>query len=219
MFGFFSKTGSASKPATKTAPPTRPLKLESLEDRMALSSVSVYDGKLWVGGTNYDDNITIERFFVRWDPWTWTPIHNINVYNHGAYIGGARESSLFNRDVIVYGHGGSDTITNNTPLPLWGHGGDGWDTLRGGSGNDHLFGDGQGDVLIGRGGSDHLHGGFWGGERDGYVDTLYGGDADQYGNPIDDFVTDFYYHPPFGSDYTDAHRGFNDRIDVRVARW
>ncbi len=58
------------------------------------------------------------------------------------------------------GRGGSDTLINQTSVPMLGHGNAGVDTLQGGSGNDTLFGDeDDADTLVGGPGADVLDGG------------------------------------------------------------
>jgi Ca2+-binding RTX toxin-like protein len=75
----------------------------------------------------------------------------------------------------VFGQGGNDTITldeSNGALPAAQlFGGNGNDTLTGGSGNDMLFGQSGNDTLLGKGGNDLLFGGAGN-------DTLTGGDGD-----------------------------------------
>lgn len=159
MFGLFSKSGSRSKQATGVAP-TRSLQVEALENRLTPASVSVASGQLWIYGTGNGDNIRIER-----ETYMWTmsgPIRNITVYDNNVAIASVRESSLYNRDIIVYGYGGNDTIRNNTALDLIAYGGWGHDDIFGGSGHDFLVGEGDTDRLYGRDGSDTLIGGWYG---------------------------------------------------------
>ena len=89
-------------------------------------------------------------------------------------IGG--QPTVANTTLIqVFGQAGNDTITldeSNGALPAAQlFGGDGNDTLTGGSGNDLLFGQAGNDTLLGKGGNDLLFGGAGN-------DTLTGGDGD-----------------------------------------
>jgi hypothetical protein len=167
MFGSFSKAGSASKPATKTASPTESLKLEALEDRMALSYIYAHDGKLWIHGSDYAEHVSVEQSRV-WNGWGFDTRFTVKEYGRAVASFGAAQ--LYNGDIIFVGHGGNDTFVNNTRLNLWAYGGSGWDTLIGGSGNDQLLGEGDGDWLEGRSGHDNLMG--WDGN-----DTLRGGEG------------------------------------------
>src|SRR5262249_33923760 len=98
--------------------------------------------------------------------------------------------------------GGTPTVANSSPIPVFGpggaatpawsevngalpaallFGGAGNDVLTGGSGGDQLFGQADNDTLLGKGGNDFLFGG------DGN-DTLTGGDGDDqmFGESGDD---------------------------------
>ncbi len=96
-----------------------------------------------------------------------------NILSNGVAIPGA---TVANTVLIrVFGLGGNDTIALNEAngaLPTAAlFGGQGNDTLTGGSGGDLLFGGINNDTLLGKGGFDFL----FGGAGD---DTLTGGDAD-----------------------------------------
>jgi Ca2+-binding RTX toxin-like protein len=96
--------------------------------------------------------------------------------NNGAVAIVGGNPTVANTDLIqLFGQGGNDTITvdeTNGPMPAAQlFGGDGNDTLTGGSANDLLFGQSGNDTLLGKGGNDQLFGG------DGN-DTLTGGAGD-----------------------------------------
>ena len=64
------------------------------------------------------------------------------------------------RPISAFGFGDRDSITNQSPVSILAHGGDGPDKLIGGSGRDQLFGEGgDNDSLQGREGSDRFSGG------------------------------------------------------------
>lgn len=171
MFGFFSSAGSDRKQAS-AAPQTQSLKLEALEDRTALSTLNVYDGKLWIGGTNAADTIQVEEVAV-WNGWGYNTRYT--VYENGWATANFWASQLYNRDIIFSGYGGNDTFVNNTGLNLWAYGGNGSDRLYGGWGSDRLFGEGQDDYVDGRWGDDWLNGGWGNGWTDGVADVVVGG--------------------------------------------
>jgi Ca2+-binding RTX toxin-like protein len=122
-------------------------------------------GLLSVAGNNAANEIVISR-----DAAGQLLVNGGNV----AVVGGS--PSVANTSLIqVFGDGGSDTISldeTNGALPAAEmFGGNGNDTLTGGSGADRLFGEDGDDTLLGKGGTDQLFGG------DGN-DVLTGGDAD-----------------------------------------
>jgi Ca2+-binding RTX toxin-like protein len=173
MFGFFSKTGSGSKPAT-AAPATKPLKLEALEDRTALSTYIDGNGDLIIEGTNYNDTIEVHQYASLWT--TQLVVVKENGWNTGSY----RRSTIWGGDIIARGHHGDDIIKNFTGLNLWAWGGEGSDLIASSGGADHLFGEGWRDVLYGNEGNDELVGGS--GNDDlhggGGHDNLMGWDGD-----------------------------------------
>ena len=76
-------------------------------------------------------------------------------------------------EIVFEGHAGDDTFVNNTNIDSDANGGQGNDTLTGGTGTDNLKGGGGDDTLVGGGGVDYLHG------SEG-TDSLSGGDGDDY---------------------------------------
>ncbi|HEV2293640.1 MAG TPA: hypothetical protein VGR35_07280 [Tepidisphaeraceae bacterium] len=71
----------------------------------------------------------------------------------------------------INGFGGDDEIDNNTAIPSRIHGGDGSDTIWGGTSNDRIHGFGGNDFLRGGHGNDTVLGG-------NGSDSLHGGDGD-----------------------------------------
>ena len=119
-----------------------------------------------------------------------------------AVLGG--NPTVANTDLIqLFGQAGNDTITVdevNGPMPaalLFG--GDGNDTLTGGSANDQLFGQSGNDTLLGKGGNDQLFGG------DGN-DVLTGGTGDDqvFGEAGNDRMI---WNPGDGSDLLEGGDG------------
>jgi Ca2+-binding RTX toxin-like protein len=122
-------------------------------------------GVLSVLGDSLDNTITVRR----------DAAGNILVNGGAVPVAGGRPTVANTGLIQVFGQAGNDTISldeTNGALPgaqLFG--GNGNDTLTGGSGNDLLFGGAGNDTLIGKGGNDQLFGG------DGN-DTLIGGSGD-----------------------------------------
>jgi Ca2+-binding RTX toxin-like protein len=110
--------------------------------------------------------------------------------------------------IVFEGGDGDDSFDNPTFLPCRAEGGNGADTLWGGSGDDTLLGGSGSDTLGGRVGDDHLIGGFG-------KDSLYGHDGDDYLNgnhvgqfPIGvtyDWVADELYGGPGADTYWAEH--------------
>lgn len=111
--------------------------------------------------------------------------------------------------IQVFGLGGDDVITLNEAngaLPRGElFGGNGNDTLTGGSGGDQLFGQNDDDTLLGKGGVDFLFGGIG-------KDTLIGGDADDqvFGESGDDRMV---WNPGDDTDLNEGGAG-TDTVEV-----
>jgi Ca2+-binding RTX toxin-like protein len=123
------------------------------------------NGVLTVFGGSADNTITLSR-----------DVAGKILVNGGAVTVSGFTPTVANISLIqVFGSGGNDNITLNESvgaLPAANlFGGDGNDTLVGGSGRDLLFGQAGNDQLLGKGGSDLLFGG-------ADNDALTGGDAD-----------------------------------------
>jgi Ca2+-binding RTX toxin-like protein len=130
--------------------------------------------------------------------------------NGGAVvIAGGTPTVANTSPVEAFGQGGNDTVSldeTNGALPAANlFGGDGNDTLTGGSGADQLFGGADNDTLLGKGGTDLLFGG------DGN-DTLTGGDADDqlFGEAGNDLMI---WNP---GDDTDLFEGGDDIDTAQV---
>lgn len=140
----------------------------SLEMREVPAVVATFlpgAGTLTVFGDNLDNNITVSRNAA-----------GALLVNGGAVAVQGGTPTVANTALIqVFGQGGNDTITLNEAngaLPKSNlFGGNGNDTLTGGSGGDLLFGQAGNDTLLGKGGADFLFGGT-------ENDVLTGGDAD-----------------------------------------
>ncbi|HEY3060706.1 MAG TPA: calcium-binding protein [Chloroflexota bacterium] len=128
-----------------------------------------------VFGTDFDNTITISR----------DAAGNILVNGGAVHIVGGTPTVANTSLIEVFGQRGNDTIVLNEANGALPHGylfgGEGNDTLVGGSGADLLFGQAGNDTLLGKGGADQLFGG-----TDN--DTLTGGDADDqvFGESGDD---------------------------------
>jgi Ca2+-binding RTX toxin-like protein len=130
--------------------------------------------------------------------------------NGGAVSVQGGQPTVANTGLIqVFGQAGNDTITldeANGALPAAQlFGGDGNDTLTGGSGNDMLFGGSGNDTLLGKGGNDQL----FGGSGD---DTLIGGTGDDqlFGESGNDRMI---WNPGDGTDLMEGGDG-NDTAEV-----
>src|SRR5207344_1925398 len=124
--------------------------------------------------------------------------------NNGAVLIQGGTATVANTSVIqVFGQAGNDTISldeSNGALPAAQlFGGDGNDTLTGGSGNDMLFGQAGNDTLLGKGGNDFLFGGAGN-------DTLIGGAGDDqvFGEAGNDLMI---WNPGEGNDILEGGDG------------
>ena len=156
------------------------LSLEALEDRTALS-VTVFNGNLWIGGTNGNDDVAVN----------WSRSGNVTVTDNGT-------SYTFQLSAVIggcffFGYDGNDYFENNTWLSTWAYGGGGNDWIHGGSYNDYLDGGSGGDILWGESGEDNLTGGSGNDVLLGGVDAdrLWGGDGDDWLSGGVDGVADY----------------------------
>jgi RTX calcium-binding nonapeptide repeat (4 copies) len=190
------------------------LGLESLGDR-TLPSAVVVDGTLIITGTGRHDVDRVSREF-RLDSWWLRVSEQTRV---GTVLSPVRASVYPEADVMrieFKGRDGDDRFTNDTAIPSCASGGDGRDTVFGGtgvdvlcgdSGRDHLYGRAGDDELNGNGGNDWLFGGA-GNDRlngNGGDDRLFGdvGDDRLNGNGGDDRL--------FGNDGSDNLNGGDGR--------
>lgn len=136
---------------------------ETLEDRRLLS-VSLSHGVLDVEGTRRNDHIELSVYQVIRNN---KPVDILKVVDNGV-------TRTFDADSVhliqVNGGNGEDLIRLASSVHINSviHGGNGKDSLFGGSGNDKLYGDNAKDYLSGGAGNDSL----WGGNG---KDTLIGG--------------------------------------------
>jgi len=188
----------------------RQLRVEHLEERLPLS-VFLKDGVLSIVATKKNDNITVSQS---------AGILNINLNGAVTPVG----ASVV-RQIEVNGGRGNDRITIGgeitTRARIWG--GDGNDTVRGGGGDDILFGENQNDVLIGGGGQDWLDGGRANDilVGDGGVDSLMGGQGRDTldGGRDQDFLTGGKDKDTFrGTEPIDTATDFNFKQDRRFGQ-
>jgi len=142
------------------------LGLENLGDR-TLPSAVVVEGTLTITGTGRHDVDRVSREFLLGTWW----LRVTEQTRVGTTLGPVRASVFPEADVtrIVFkGRDGDDRFTNDTAIPGCANGGDGRDTLFGGTSVDTLCGDSGGDHVYGRGGDDELNG-------NGGDDYLFGG--------------------------------------------
>src|SRR4051812_39871477 len=129
------------------------------------ASFSSSTGTLTEIGDALDNTITTSR----------DAAGNILVNGGAVSIQGGTATVANTSLIQVFGQGGNDILNLNEAsgaLPAASlFGGDGNDTMTGGSGNDMLFGQDGNDTLLGKGGNDFLFGGTGN-------DTLTGGDGD-----------------------------------------
>jgi Ca2+-binding RTX toxin-like protein len=170
--------------------------LESLETRVMLSVTAVSaGGVLTVTGDNNANTITVSRDLAG----------NISVNGGAVQIIGSAATVSTIQSINVLGLGGNDTITidetGGTMPQATLSGGDGNDTLTGGSGADVLLGGAGNDTLNGKGGNDLLFGGAGN-------DTLTGGTgSDQvFGEGGNDTMI---WNPGDGSDTNEGGDGYD----------
>jgi Ca2+-binding RTX toxin-like protein len=139
--------------------------IEALEDR-AVPSVTVSNGTIRINQTDGNDRATV-RFVFDGEPLPAYPFHikYIEVKDNGkvtqVYLSQMQWPDLyhFTGRIIYQGYGGNDYFRNDTFLPTTAWGGDGNNTLIGGSGPDVLIGGDGNDKLYGNLGNDYLLGG------------------------------------------------------------
>ena len=129
------------------------------------------------------------------------------LFDNGEAIDGATASNT--ATIVVHGGDGNDVITlvDSTGSPLPGAellGGDGNDTLTGGSGNDVISGQDGNDTLFGHAGNDTLYGG----DGNDFVDGDQGTDTAFLGAGNDVFRWD----NGDGSDRVDGGSGFDEML-------
>jgi len=152
----------------------------SVSDVVSYSSYSSIDwdastGILTLNGTLGDDNASVSQ------------VSSIS-RSFEATLNGTTETIKLNRmqsisEIVFNGHSGDDTFVNDTHIDSSANGGNGNDTLTGGTGSDNLDGGSGDDTLSGGGGVDYLYG------QNGN-DSLSGGAGDDfmYGNDGQDVM-------------------------------
>lgn len=133
-----------------TKPSTAGLRLEALEDRLALSS-TVISGDLYIYGTSGADSVT-----VNYEVYSGVGYYKVTQNGVNSFF---RASRVYGGDIGFYGYAGNDYFNNNTGLRTFAWGMDGDDTLLGSWNNDKLDGGNGRDYLYGYGGNDILYGG------------------------------------------------------------
>lgn len=176
--------------------------LESLEDRAQPAITAFFlqpAGLLTIFGDAGNNSVTISR----------DAAGSLKVNNSAVTILGGKATVANTTSINVYGLGGNDVITldeTNGALPkalLFG--GDGNDTLVGGSGIDQLFGQAGNDVLLGKANVDLLFGGAGN-------DLLTGGVGDDqvFGEAGNDRMI---WNPGEGSDINEGGAGI-DTVEI-----
>lgn len=165
----------------------------------AASIATFAGGILSVRGDGADNAITVSRNAA-----------GAILVNGGAIsVTGGTPTVANTTRIQIFGLGGNDVIgldETNGALPVAElFGGNGNDTLTGGSGADQLFGQGGNDTILGKGGTDQLFGGVGN-------DTATGGDADDqaFGQGGDDRMI---WNPGDDTDLNEGGAG-TDTVEV-----
>jgi Ca2+-binding RTX toxin-like protein len=183
----------ASSTKSRSARQARP-SVEALEQRALLAgSIGLSAGVLTINGTEEPDNV-----YVRYgkdaygNDRVYAELHYdigvVQYYPGGTvyYLEHVAELADFPAwqvsKIVFNGGEGADYFGNRTWLPSVANGGDGWDVLDGGMGNDELNGGDGYDKLVGNCGQDVLRGGADGDILDGGCDAdqLFGDEGDDY---------------------------------------
>ncbi len=174
----------------------RSLKVESLQARCLLAADIALgaDGILRINGSTSDDTISIQEV-------GWGDVR-VTISTNGAVL----KQQAFSGDLVtslqVSGDSGNDKITNATTIPSVINGGDGDDSLTGGSARDQIYGGLGNDTLTGGDGDDSLNG-------NGGTDYLYGGMGNDTVYGGDDTVVDYIWGNAGGDDF---NRRIYDRL-------
>jgi len=172
------------------------MRAEWLEPRVVLSATVEFDASrrsLAITGSDADDVVEVRQ-----------EGREITVTIDGVVV--QKRSVRGIRTVMFNGFAGDDSIVNNSRLRLVADGGEGDDSLRGGSLDDRIMGGPGRDTIRGESGNDLLHGG----DDDDSVggglgrDRLWGDDGDDRLDGGED--RDFHY----GGEGLDVEDDFND---------
>lgn len=158
---FFSKPKSRNvRNATRKAANKRNLQLEALENRKMMTINCSLDaaGTLSVIGDAGVDKVTVYTSGINTAVESISPTGAKTYWNMGSTV----------KALLIAGYGSDDVITNNTNLPATIYGGNGNDTINGGSNVDKIYGELGNDIINGNAGGDFLYGG-------GGSDTIRGG--------------------------------------------
>lgn len=199
---------------------SRPLGIESLEERRVMATASLFNGSLFVYGTDQAETIQVRQLDGRLS----VDGTQISLTAGGGQVASVGLAQV--QKVVVYGQGGNDTIKLNginsraITLPTEIHGGAGRDTIYGGQGPDRIFGEADIDTIYGNYGDDLLDGGLgndklYGNNGNDLIfgdagrDTLDGGNDDDqlFGGSDSDTLFGGY-----GSDWLDGGAG-KDSLD------
>lgn len=205
MFATFTKLlGTTKRAEAKPASREVRLEVEALEDRLAPAVVTtpyaiaeLSAGNIHIQGNKFADHITVQT----------TSIHVFVVQQKGSesrVIGLWPRSAVFGGNIYFSGYDGNDSFQNKTSLKSNAWGGNGDDTMIGGSaqdffdgeaGNDKLFGGGGRDFLFGGANNDFLDGG--GSFTTGVYTQFFDGQADflSGGTGADKFVAEWVSGP------------------------
>lgn len=187
------------RPLLATAIITAGTLLATAAPASAATTASFIGGILTVRGDSADNAITVSR----------NAAGAILVNGGAIQVTGGNPTVANTTRISVFALGGNDVVTlvetNGTLPPGELSGGEGNDTLTGGSAADLLFGQGGNDTLLGKGGADQLFGA-------GGNDTATGGDGDDqvFGQGGDDRMI---WNP---GDDTDLNEGATGTDTVEV---
>ena len=172
---------------------SNPARFENLEGRTLFAAMFMDPN----GGLNLINDPTNDFTAAYYDT-AGTPITaddkvHVRMFSGGAWFSG---SFMGVNHIIFRGLAGDDRMENNTPLKSIQYGGDGNDTLIGGTNTDYQYGENGNDKLFGRDGNDRLDGG-------NGVDDLRGGNGSDYLDTGADF---FFGEIAFGEGGVDTFK-------------
>lgn len=143
----------------------RSLQVETLENRKLMTIGCTLDaaGTLNIRGDNTADKVTVYQSGLNTRVQGISSTGVISSFNMGTAV----------KAIDIRTFGGNDVVTNNTNLMAAIYGGDGNDTLNGGSNVDVIYGENGDDTINGNAGSDYIYGG-------GGHDVIRGGAGNDY---------------------------------------
>lgn len=161
------------------------LRMEALEKRDCPAKIDLYGNLLVIDGSNFSDtsNVWIGNNGTPSNPYDDVLVANLwyTDTNH-AYPIPVSIQKVYSvqgvTDVQFEGLDGNDRFDNYTALQgVWIAGGNGNDTINGGSGRDFIVGENGNDILSGGAGNDLIYGGSGNDYLDGWTgnDEVYGG--------------------------------------------